>query len=93
MNQSATAPIEITDDEIQVDAALLTKAFGIKENELKEKMRSGEISHFLERGEGQDAGQLRLTFASGTHRVCITTDTGGKVLKTSLMALPTLIST
>ena len=93
MNQSATTQIEIVDDAIQLDAGLLTKAFGINENELKERMRSGEISNMLERGEGEDAGPLRLTFSSATHRVCITADDSGKVLKTSVMALPTLVST
>ena len=52
-------PIEFDDDVIRIDAEVLARAFAIKEETLKRKMREGTITSRFERGEGEDAGKAR----------------------------------
>jgi hypothetical protein len=72
--------IEIGPDLVQVDAAIVAKALKISPHDLKERMRNGTVTSRFERGEGQDAGRVRLTFFSDRRRVRITADTSGTVL-------------
>ena len=74
------AQIEVTEDMLQVDADILARAFGISPDDLKRGMREGTITGRAERGDGDDAGRVRLTFYSSGRRVRITADKGGKVL-------------
>ncbi|HEY9037714.1 MAG TPA: DUF6522 family protein [Roseovarius sp.] len=72
--------IEFANDMIQVDAGLLAKAFRISAEDLKHRMRDGTITSRFERGEGEDAGKVRLTFFSADRRVRMTADENGNVL-------------
>lgn len=72
--------IELTDEGIRIDAAVLARAFGISTDDLKQGMREGAITSRFERGEGADAGTVRLIFFSPGRRVRITADESGKVL-------------
>lgn len=85
------AQIEVTENQIQIDADILSRAFEISPDELKSKMREGAITSTAEHGEDEDAGRIRLTFFSHDCRVRITTDTQGNVLAcdTARIAPPT----
>lgn len=72
--------IEFGKNGIQVDAALLAKAFRIGTDALRQSMRDGTITSRCERGEGADAGRVRLVFFSSKRRVRITADDSGNVL-------------
>lgn len=72
--------IEISPDEIQVDAAIVARALKLAPRELQARMRAGTVTSRCERGEGEDAGRLRLTFFSDTRRARITVDENGSVL-------------
>ncbi|MFC3570186.1 DUF6522 family protein [Paracoccus sp. TOH] len=72
--------VEFGKDGVRVEAALLARAFGISADDLKRDMRDGTITSRFERGEGKDAGTVRLIFFSASRRVRITADAGGHVL-------------
>ena len=64
-----------------VDAGLLGSAFGLTEDEVRERMRSGVITARSERGQGEDAGRWRLTFHHGSRACRLIVDDRGRVLK------------
>jgi hypothetical protein len=54
--------IEIHDDDITVEASYLAARFDLSVDRLRAEMRRGIIFSVVERGMGEDAGRLRLTF-------------------------------
>ncbi|HRY24320.1 MAG: hypothetical protein H6852_16505 [Geminicoccaceae bacterium] len=72
--------IEYDDETIQIDAEVLAGALRIDTDELLRRMREGTVTSRLERGEGEDAGRIRLTFFSGSRRVRMVADESGKIL-------------
>lgn len=72
--------IDVTDDRVQIDADILSRAFEISSDELKSKMRDGAITSKAEQGAAEDTGKVRLTFYSQDRRVRITADDQGNVL-------------
>lgn len=72
--------IDIGDDMIQVDAQTVANGLQIDPEELKQGMREGTITSRFERGEGEDAGRIRVTFFSLARRVRITADDAGNIL-------------
>ncbi|MDO5758572.1 MAG: DUF6522 family protein [Rhodobacterales bacterium] len=72
--------IEIGPDMIQIDAQIVAKALKLPPHELQSRMREGTVTSRFERGEGVDAGRMRLTFFSSTRRARITADESGAVL-------------
>ncbi len=72
--------IEIGDEAVQIDADLLAGALRIDADELLRRMREGTVTSRVERGEGEDAGRLRLTFFSANRRVRMVVDESGRVL-------------
>ncbi|WP_415392871.1 DUF6522 family protein [Paracoccus sp. SJTW-4] len=72
--------LEFGNDNVSIDAAVLARAFGISADDLKHGMRDGTITSRFERGEGEDAGRVRLLFFSPARRIRITADQSGKVL-------------
>ena len=72
--------LEFGNDNVSIDAAVLARAFGISADDLKHGMRDGTITSRFERGEGEDAGRVRLLFFSPARRIRITADRSGKVL-------------
>lgn len=75
--------IEIGDGMIQVDAQIVANGLQIDPEELKRGMREGIITSRFERGEGEDAGRVRVTFFSPERRVRITADDAGNILTCS----------
>jgi signal transduction histidine kinase len=83
-------------DEVTVEASYLAARLGLSVDRLRAEMRRGIIYSVVERGMGEDAGRLRLTFRyrklaaqiAGGARYCaiIVVDADGNWLATSLPA-------
>jgi hypothetical protein len=54
--------IEIHGDNVTVEASYLAARLGLSVDQLRAEMRRGIIYSVVERGMGEDAGRLRLTF-------------------------------
>ena len=54
--------IEIQGSEVTVAASYLAARLGLSVNRLREEMRRRLVYSVVERGMGEDAGRLRLTF-------------------------------
>src|ERR1700733_5037916 len=54
--------IEIHGDDVTVEASYLAARLGLPVDRLRAEMRRGGIHSVVERGVGEDAGRLRLTF-------------------------------
>ena len=65
---------------IEVDAGVLAQAFRIGTDDLQRGMRAGTITSRCERGEGTDAGRVRLTFYAPDRRVRVIADDSGRIL-------------
>lgn len=86
--------LEFQDGAIQIDAAIVAKAFGIGPLLLMELLREGRITSLCEKGVDADNGRYRLTFFAENRRVrlivedeavvqCSTIDFGGSPLPVS----------
>jgi hypothetical protein len=78
-----TSRIEIGEDGVSVDAAILAEAFALEPAEVPALMRAGEITSLFERGEGEDAGRMRLTFFHRSRRFRLVVDEAGEILQRS----------
>ena len=74
-------------DGFEVDAALLSQAFGLSEAEIKTRMHDGRVTTLSERGEGADEGRWRITFYAGTRALRLTVDCDGILLAKSTFPL------
>jgi hypothetical protein len=54
--------IEIHGDDVTIDAGYLAARLGLSVARLRAEMRLGIVYSVVERGMGEDAGRLRLTF-------------------------------
>lgn len=77
------ARVEIGADGVSVDADLLGEALGVPPSDVMRLMREGAITSLFERGEGEDAGRLRLTFFHGSRRLRLVVDETGAILQRS----------
>lgn len=66
----------------QIDAAALAAQLGMTQAELRDGMRDGSITSRVERGEGADAGRMRLTVFTPGCRLRMVVDEGGAILST-----------
>lgn len=71
---------------IEVDAGVLARAFRIGTDDLQQGMRAGTITSRCERGDGTDAGRVRLTFWSPDRRVRVIADDSGRILTCTVAA-------
>jgi hypothetical protein len=78
--------VELGPDGVEVDAALLARAFDLEPAEVPGLMRSGAITSRHERGEGEDAGTRRLTFFHASRRLTLIVDDAGRILRRSVVA-------
>lgn len=76
------AKIEVGDDSFEVDAVTIANGLDLDPCAVPTLMKAGEITSISERGEGEDAGQYRLTFFHGDERFRITVDRAGAILAT-----------
>jgi hypothetical protein len=61
MNQSSPREIMRSEDGFVVDAELVAAKLGLSPNTFWEEMKRGIVYSVVERGEGEDAGRIRLT--------------------------------
>ena len=71
-----------------VDATLLSRAFGLPAEEVRQMMRDGRITSRCEAGVDEDAGRWRLTFLHDGRNFRLTVDAAGEILKQSTFAAP-----
>lgn len=74
------ARIEFVDGRAQIEAGFLARTHAVSPDELQRGMRGGAITGRLERGEGEDAGRIRLTFFSPRRRSRIVADETGRIV-------------
>lgn len=75
--------IDIGEDGVSVDAVILAEAFSVDAADVPTLMRAGEITSLFERGEGEDAGRMRLTFFHRSRRFRLIVDEAGEILQRS----------
>jgi hypothetical protein len=75
--------IGFEDGRYTVSAALLAARFGLAEAELRAEMRAGRIASLVERGEGADAGRVRLSFRRGAEVFAVVVEPDGRVQETA----------
>lgn len=71
--------IEIEDGNVTVDAATVARLIGVAPGDVAQLLRNRQISSLCERGEGEDEGNLRLTFFFGAKRARILVGAGGEI--------------
>lgn len=69
-----------------VDAAVLSRAFGLPEDEVRQMMLDGRITSRCEAGVDEDAGRWRLTFLHDGRNLRLTVDGAGEILKQATFA-------
>jgi hypothetical protein len=75
--------VTIDENGASVEADLLAEAFGLAPAEVPALMRAGAITSLFERGEGEDAGRMRLTFFHASRRFRLVVDASGEILQRS----------
>lgn len=68
-----------------VEAALVGALLGVAARDVQTLMRGGEITSRCERGEGEHAGQYRLTFFYRGRRARLSADETGRVIRRSVI--------
>lgn len=75
--------IQLSDDDIVVDAGLLATCLDLSVASLREAMSAGDIRTLVENGEGEDLGRLRLTFRYQDRQFSILREPDGQLHETS----------
>lgn len=73
--------IERAGEDFVVPAAMLARAFGLDEAQLKAAMREGALTSRCEAGTDRDAGTWRLTFRFRGRALRITVNGQGEILQ------------
>lgn len=73
--------LDVTDGRIVVEAAELAPLLDLAPVEFRRRMQAGEIAVLSESGEGEDAGQFRVTFGADRWKVRLICAADGTVLK------------
>jgi Family of unknown function (DUF6522) len=71
------AATTIQDDEVTIDADYLAEKLGLSTDRLRAEMRRGIVYGLVERGVGNDAGRLRLTFRYRARSWTVVVQPGG----------------
>jgi hypothetical protein len=77
--------VEIVDDDILVDAALLGELLDVTPAEVPTLMRAHAITSFCERGVDAHRGEFRLSFFYRNRRARLSIDTSGHILRRSVI--------
>lgn len=80
--------VSITAQGFEVDADLVAAAFGLGPAELREKMRTGEVTSLCEKGQDADAGRFRLTFRHAGRALRLIVDDEGHILTRATFDAP-----
>ena len=71
-------PVSFENGRPTVPADWLARRFDLSEADLRREMRAGRITSLLERGEGADAGRLRLTFRRDAQACALVVEADGR---------------
>jgi hypothetical protein len=77
--------VKITDGDIVVDAALIAEVLDIPLDDVRTLMHAKEITTICEKGVDADEGEYRLSFFSRSRRAYLYVDTGGRILRRSII--------
>lgn len=72
-----------------IDAVLLVDAFGLSQDEIRERMKDSRITSRCEVGVGDDAGRWRLTFHHEDRACRFIVDEAGSILKRATFPIRT----
>ncbi len=79
--------IEWEADAVSVDATLIAGPLGTTPQMVLALIRAGVITTRCERGVDEDVGRFRLSFRRGARRLQLLVDSGGNVLRQSVVTL------
>ena len=74
--------VEIHGDDVTVEATYLATRLGLSIDRLRTEMRRGIVYGVVERGIGEDAGRLRLTFRYRTRAWTAVIQRDGTLIET-----------
>ncbi len=77
--------VERTDETFSVDASLVSELLKVPPSTVHPLMRRNEITARCERGEGEHAGQYRLTFFYKGRRARLSVDASGRIVRRSVV--------
>jgi hypothetical protein len=77
--------LERDDEGFSVDASLLGELLDVPASHIQSLMRRNEITSLCERGEGEHAGQYRLTFFYKGRRARLSVDQSGQIILRSII--------
>lgn len=79
-------PVVMHEDMIEIDARIVADGLGIEPDQVEPRRQSGEIKALCERGTGEDAGLVRVTFYLGKRRLRLVVDANGTVRRQELVS-------
>lgn len=79
--EPAKPTIHLDNDGATIDARILAEGLDVDEALVPELLRSGRLTTRFEKGEGEHAGQSRLTFLIPGLRLRFVIDSEGRILK------------
>jgi hypothetical protein len=68
-----------------IDAGLLSELLDVPSSDVQPLMRNNEITSVCERGDGEHAGQYRLTFFYKSRRARLSVDDSGRIIRRSVI--------
>lgn len=78
-------PIEFNGETFLVNAALIGQLLHVSAERVPALMREGRITSACERGIDEHEGEFRLTFFYRNRRARLSTDSSGRLLRTSVI--------
>ncbi len=75
--------IQVSDNDIVVDADLLATCLDLSVASLRKAMSAGDVRTLVENGEGEDLGRMRLTFRYKDRQFSILREPDGQLQETS----------
>lgn len=80
MSDASTRPPH---PQVEIPLEWVAHLLGLPPEGAQAALRSGALTSVLEKGEGRDAGRMRLTFFHGTRRARIILDADGRPVQRS----------
>lgn len=75
--------IQVSDNDIVVDAELLASCLDLSVASLRKAMSAGKVRTLVENGEGEDLGRMRLTFRYKGRQFSILREPDGQLHETN----------
>lgn len=88
-----TMRLERNEEGFSIDASLLGELLDVSPRDVQTLMRNNEITSRCEQGEGEHAGQYRLTFFYKGRRARLSIDESGRVVRRSILDIGERLNT